>query len=334
LKPLHAVAWIVPPAFAWLCVDMFMDAGRLGPRELATIALRLTLWLLPLPLLQRIPARSAATTVAGCALSALLADFLFVSAMTRLGPPRYMYLRPGLTPIECLRLALRFIEPALLITIAATIAARWSAARELEREQAVRASALKARLADARLQLLRSQLHPHFLFNSLNSIAALIRTDREGAAGMLGRLQRFYSVVGAASDRLHVTLDEELSLVREYLAIEQIRFGPRLAVSIDAEGLDAAVPPLLLQPLVENAVKHGVSRMPGNGFVHIEAKRAGRSLHIVIENRADESHEAAGGVGLANTRAQLEAMYGTAASLTLLNDAERFRVTLTIPEVA
>jgi LytS/YehU family sensor histidine kinase len=85
---------------------------------------------------------------------------------------------------------------------------------------------------------------------------------------------------------------------------------------------------------VENAVKHGVSRMPGNGFVHIEAKRAGRSLRIVIENRVDESHDAAPGVGLANTRAQLEAMYGPAASLTLMNDARRFRVTLTIPELA
>lgn len=337
----RAVAWFAPIALAYLGFDIVMDAGKLGARELLAAVLRAALWFLPLPLvlaaLERLTARirveviDAAAMVVLAALSALSSDVLFILVISCIGPPQYMWIPRSASAIEAIRLALRFVEPPLLVVLATLFTARWTAARAAERDEAARAARLEARLHEARLQLLRSQLHPHFLFNSLNSVAALIRSDRAEAARMLEHLRRFYSA--AAGVREVVPLAEELSLAGEYLGIEQIRFASRLHVVIDA-GDDvraAAVPALLLQPLAENAVRHGVSRLPGPGFVRIEARRAGNRLRLTIENRAESGGPAGTGIGLANTRARLEQMYGGAAALETSSENQRFRVTIALP---
>jgi len=182
---------------------------------------------------------------------------------------------------------------------------------------------LEARLAQARLQLLNMQLQPHFLFNTLNTIAELVHDDAETADRMitdLSELLRRTMAIGTSSD---VSLATELDLLALYLSLQSARFGDRLKVSmvIDDAARDARVPMLLLQPIVENAVRHGLARHVNAGAIKIVASRAASDLILEVTDDGpgvidDGIHE---GIGLANTRARLEALYPRAASLTLSN---------------
>ena len=343
-SPILAAAWFYAAAFGYSLLDIRMDAGELGPLEVFAVFFRATLWfaLLPLALraLDQLPPRlrfgvaDAAASVLAATLLTVISDSVFIAVMSRIGPPQYMYMPRSATFIQIMRCTLRFAEPEQFFVLAALAAARWTSARMTERDEAARAAGLQTRLAEARLQLLRSQLHPHFLFNSLNSVAALIRNDRAEATRMLVCLRRFYSLATSAHDRDRVTLGEELSLAIEYLEIEQIRFGPRLAVAIDVASdlRGAEVPTLMLQPLVENAVKHGITRIPGSGYVTINARRESEELLISVENSSDAvGAEPAAGVGLANTRARLAETYGSAARLITAAGSGRFRVTIALP---
>jgi two-component system sensor histidine kinase AlgZ len=212
---------------------------------------------------------------------------------------------------------------------------------ESERVRRLETQELETRLMarDAELRMLRTQVDPHFLFNSLNSISALTTLDPAGARAMTLRLAEFFRhSLGLQADR-KVTLDTELELVRHFLAIEQVRFGERLRVAIeaDADALSCLLPPLLLQPLAENAVKHGIGRMLEPGLVRIEAARAGSLLRIRIENDvdADEADEkgAPGGAGIGadNVRRRLAAAYGHEAGARWTREEGRFRVELVLP---
>ncbi|HEU4456893.1 MAG TPA: histidine kinase [Longimicrobium sp.] len=199
--------------------------------------------------------------------------------------------------------------------------ARRHRARELA------ASRLSARLADARLAALKAQLHPHFLFNTFHSVSALMQHDPAGARAMLRRLTALLEVTLERAGQQEVTLAEELRVVEMYAGIEGVRFSDRLSVHVDADpGLhDALVPHLLLQPLVENAVKHGIAARPGPGRISISARAAGSLLLLRVEDDGPGAalHPApdgngngnGNGIGLANTRARLEALHGAAASL-------------------
>ncbi len=203
-----------------------------------------------------------------------------------------------------------------------------------ESEQRTLAFQVSAR--DAELRAVRSQLNPHFLFNSLNSINALVGTDPEGARRMCERLGDFLRKTLQLGARDAVTLDDELALVDRYLAIEQVRFGPRLSVerAVSDEARACLLPPLLLQPLVENAIKHGVAERVEGGTVRLEAALANGSLRIALENPVDHDARARGGegLGLDIVRRRLEAL-GDARL-----DARRvdglYRVTLTLPVLA
>jgi hypothetical protein len=182
---------------------------------------------------------------------------------------------------------------------------------------------LAARLAEARLQALRMQLDPHFLFNGLNAITGLVRTGRgeEAVHGLveLGQLLRA-SLEGR--DEVEVTLEEEVAFVRRYLEIERLRFGERLHVELDVapEALCALVPALVLQPLVENALKHGLARGAGPGRVRVRAARVEAQLWLEVRDNGPGLGRAGvkgTGVGLANTRARLRQLYGEESSLTL-----------------
>jgi two-component system, LytTR family, sensor kinase len=184
-------------------------------------------------------------------------------------------------------------------------------------DRALTASQLEARLAEAQLQALQRQLHPHFLFNTLNAISALMHRDVEAADQMLARLSDLLRLALDQRGAQEVSLKDELEFLQKYLEIEQCRFGERLSVEfdIDAEVLDAQVPNLILQPLVENSIRHAVAVRVEPGRIRIGARRIGTRLELtVLDNgpglRPQASPTAGKGVGLANTRSRLEHLYG------------------------
>jgi len=194
----------------------------------------------------------------------------------------------------------------------------------------------------AQLAALRYQLNPHFLFNALNSISALIVTKRnKDAEEMTGKLSSFLRSSLNADPGELVPLDEELSLAEEYLAIESVRFGERLGIRVDCEdqACAALVPSFLVQPLVENAVKHGVARSSAPVEIAIDAHLVNGALRISVSNSlskddTDNLPDAQGaGVGLDNVRHRLQAVFGNRASLTAGAVGGRFVATISIPGV-
>ncbi len=188
------------------------------------------------------------------------------------------------------------------------------------KEQA--AAALEAQLARARLEALRLQLQPHFLFNTLNAISELVHRDPGRAERMIADLAALLRRALKGGHQEEVPLEEELHLLEAYCGIERIRFGSHLAIAqdIEPETLGARVPSLILQPLVENAIRHGVRRNPAGGRVVIRARRCVSGLELEVEDSGPgvpTGQPIIEGVGLANTRARLGALYGLPGVLEL-----------------
>jgi hypothetical protein len=208
---------------------------------------------------------------------------------------------------------------------------------EMARAAERRALESQVTAREAELRALRAQLNPHFLFNSLNSINALVGSQPESARRMCENLGDFLRKTLALGARDAVSLDDELALIDRYLDIERVRFGDRCTVTRDiaADTRACRVPPLLLQPLVENAIKHGIAARVEGGRVHLAARRSDGTLTLMVENDVDE--DAAGqpgeGVGLENVRRRLRALAGRDARLETARDGGQFRVTLTLPAV-
>jgi sensor histidine kinase YesM len=206
-----------------------------------------------------------------------------------------------------------------------------------ERRRAAERRTLELELLarQAELKLLRAQIDPHFLFNSLNSIAGLTHADPDGARAVCLRLGGFLRAGLKLGSRERVRLEEELALARDFLSVEQARFGPRLRVTerIEEPVLGCLVPPLILQPLLENAVRHGIAGLVEGGEVRLEARFAGANLCILVENPRDPEAAAdrGEGLGLANVRRRLEAIYRGEAGVSVRESADRWRVELTIP---
>lgn len=185
-----------------------------------------------------------------------------------------------------------------------------------------RAAALEAQLSAARLSALKAQLQPHFLFNTLNAIMVLVRQRQlELAEETLARFADLLRLVLDDGDASEVSLRRELDYVQRYLAIEQLRFADRLRIEQEVEPglLGMAVPSLALQPLVENAVRHGIARKADAGLVRVCARRQGAALRLEVQDDGPgPGGDASGsGIGLANTRARLRQLYGEAAGLSL-----------------
>ena len=209
------------------------------------------------------------------------------------------------------------------------------------REGELRASRLQTQLASAQLEALKMQLHPHFLFNTLHSISALVHRDPDAADRMIARLGDFLRLTLDNSGAQEVSLRKELEFLTCYLEIERVRFQDRLTTSlqVDPAALDAPVPNLILQPIVENALLHGVAQTRGPGRVEIYAKRENGSLRIRVRDngpglkairRPDGKFKE--GLGLSNTRARLEQLYGDSHRFEMANDPEGgLLVTLEIP---
>ena len=284
-----------------------------------TLALKTPMFLMYFVILAALPIAAStrkAAAVAGMALSSYAALLAFFYATGHL----QTVINP-VTASEAARVSsLDEGAKLLLLGVAgaiATYATNWqerlatsfSRATE-EREQ------LEARLARAQLQSLRLQLHPHFLFNTLNTINALIGTDRRAAERVISGLSELLRMSLSSASEQEVTLARELELLAHYIEIQQIRFQDRLKVrfQIDPDARSALVPNLVLQPLVENAIRHGIAPRAAPGHVTVSARRRGERLELsVVDDGVGEaaSHDHRDGVGLGNTRARLLSLYGS-----------------------
>ncbi|MGH7718602.1 MAG: sensor histidine kinase, partial [Gemmatimonadaceae bacterium] len=206
------------------------------------------------------------------------------------------------------------------------------------RERELRSAQLEAQLARAELQLLGMRLHPHLLFNAIHSISALMHRDVEAADRMMGALGDLLRAVLRSAEGQEVTLAEELRLLGKYVDVMQIRFGARLCVVYDVDPTvrDALVPCLVLQPVVENAILHGVARASAAGRVEVRAHRDDGTLRLTVRDDGPGMPDATArpreGVGLSSTRARLRQLYGAAHRFELANHpAGGAQVTISVP---
>jgi hypothetical protein len=210
-----------------------------------------------------------------------------------------------------------------------------SLAAEASREASLAVAEAHALARDAELHALRMQINPHFLFNSLHSIAALATTDGVRAREMCIKLSDFLRSSLGLGERDSIPLREELALARSYLEVEQVRFGARLEFSEDIQEScqSCAVPVLLLQPLVENAVKHGIAGLVEGGAIRLSVERLGATVRVAVENGFDPDAPPPNrlGMGLPQVRRRLELRYGGAASMEAGGRAGVYRVELRFP---
>jgi LytS/YehU family sensor histidine kinase len=187
---------------------------------------------------------------------------------------------------------------------------------------------------EAELTALRAQVDPHFLFNSLNSISGLIGADPAKARQMCQALAEFLRDCLALGATPRIALSREIALAEQYLRVEQVRFGKRLAIdtSVSADTADVPVPPLILQPLVENAVRHGIATCLDGGRIEIRSKRVGERAVVTIGNPRDVDGARAGlGLGIGIVRKRLGATFGDVAALVLEPSEAAYRATVTLP---
>jgi hypothetical protein len=203
------------------------------------------------------------------------------------------------------------------------------------RDREVRAAALERDAANARLEVLSLRLQPHFLFNALNTISSTVYDDPVAADDLIGRLGDLLRRALHTSERQEVALDEEMDTLRAYLSFVEARFGDRVRCTVDASASCGAmgIPPLLLQPLAENAVVHGVAAEFGSTDIRITVRCDGGMLEAVVENTVSQPvpDGSRAGTGLAATRDRLHLLYGVRASLDVSVDDQRFRVTVRLP---
>lgn len=226
-----------------------------------------------------------------------------------------------------------------LILYAAILALHYtleSSLRLAQRE--TEAARLNEQLTRAQLDALRRQLEPHFLFNVLNAIAGLVRENRnDSAVSMIAGLSELLRRVLATSDRQEVSLGEEMEFLETYLEIQKMRFAERLrlTVNVPAEFLSARVPSLILQPMVENAIEHGIGKRANGGEIRVGVARDNGRLTLSVYNEGppipDDWEELRTGVGIANVRARLRNLYGDGCTLNLRNCDRGVEVLLSVP---
>ncbi|HEX8906012.1 MAG TPA: histidine kinase [Longimicrobiaceae bacterium] len=315
-----------------------MLVGRLADWYTCAVFTPAYLWIARRFPLDRARWRTSATAI-------LAATVVFVVGKYAMFVPlrRLLFPREDLPSFRS-TLAGNFISEALIVwAVFGVVYAVEFYRRDRARE--VQASALRAELAEARLDALAAQLHPHFLFNTLHGVSALMHRDAEAADTMLAHLSELLRQAlagGAAGGRHEIALDEELAILGHYLAIMKVRFHDRLTVAVDVEpGAEhALVPRFVLQPLVENALRHGIARRPGAGRVEVRARRGdGDVLHLSVtddgaglQGDAGDGDRLREGVGLSNTRRRIGELYGPDARLEVRDrDGGGLTVALAIP---
>jgi hypothetical protein len=253
--------------------------------------------------------------VAGLAISAAtlaVAALLRVSASTLMQIPNEIGAEFAPGPALVSRVATGLLVYALI-----TVGYQAAAARRTAREREAVATRLRADLAEARLAIVEGQLHPHFLFNALNSIAALVREDAHQAETMLEQLSDLLRATLRTNPMREVLLDEALRLAEQYLAIEQVRFQDRLRASFEATAAarKGRIPQLILQPIVENAVRHGIAPLESGGTVRVVATVENETLRIIVDDDGigfgkSPANRAGTGLGIRSVRSLLSHLYG------------------------
>jgi signal transduction histidine kinase len=227
----------------------------------------------------------------------------------------------------------------MLVTYAAVVGLSYALNYYRESQaRALQAAQLETSLVEARLKALEAQLHPHFLFNTLHAISSLVHSDPEAADRMISRLSDLLRLTFDGSGAAGVPLEEEIQFLRKYLEIEQIRFRDRLTIrfDVDPELLDVEVPRLILQPLVENAIKHGVGPKAGGGVVEVSARRGREGVWLEVKDDGvgltqQARTRLASGVGLGITKDRLAFLYGSAQRLEIAESAHGLAVRILIP---
>jgi two-component system sensor histidine kinase AlgZ len=332
---------------AWLPVAAVLTAllarpGAMPAGPAAALAVPLTLLYAFLGLAAWYPARGmplergrAAAIAATHGAGALLTSAVWVAAGA--GLARLLAAASGWNDLPALyarELLALFAAGVLLYLLCVALQylfLSFEAVREAERREAE----LTTLAREAELAALKARVQPHFLFNSLNAIAALVSRDPPQAREMCVALSDFLRSSLAVGERSNVTLAEEMDLARRYLDVERVRFGDRLRVDedLDPDAEDCRVPPLLLQPLVENAVVHGISTLMAGGVIRLETARSARRLRILVENPYDPQSPARprGGMGEKLVRDRLAAVYGREALFASRSVDGRHLAVLSIP---
>jgi two-component system LytT family sensor kinase len=321
LPPIAAglILWLV--SLVRVGVSAAFEGGPALSAMLATVP-PLLYWLSLLPLVlwlsARLPLRrgSMVRSIAAHVIAAVLAAGLYAELMVRIFTEWWTLPDPEIGPVAYRTIRFQFGLLAYSFIIS------WGYVHEYFtrlRARDVALARLETELAQAQLRALKSQLHPHFLFNTLHAITVLIRRDADAAIGMVMRLSDLLRMTLVDADRPEVPLERELRFLHLYLEIERTRFRDRLEVVWDvAPGLEgAAVPPLLLQPLVENALKHGIKKRASGGRVLISGAAHNGTLTLTVTDNGPGLRDGAegrngNGIGLASTRARLQQLYGPA----------------------
>jgi two-component system sensor histidine kinase AlgZ len=242
---------------------------------------------------------------------------------------------PGLSDRYMLAFAPTFVIGTLLFLLAASghyLLIAFDEAREGQK----RALEMQVLAREAELKALRAQIDPHFLFNSLNSISALTVADPQGARRMCLLLADFLRSSLVLGAKQQIPVSEELRLVESFLNIEKVRYGQRLSVirNIDSSCNSCLVPPLLIQPLVENAIRHGIALLVEGGTIRMDVQRHGQDLEIVLENPVDTgggSSKSGAGMGLENVKSRLAKLFANKASVDVVREDHRFQIRLRLP---
>jgi two-component sensor histidine kinase len=335
---LYLLAW---SPLALLLSYLMVMMGGLAWLEAATLSLPLALFyaltcLAPWYMCLVLPLDSGQTfTIIGKHLAAAIVAGLIWIALAKglaLAFGRYFFARlnerfsPQLPLLFGIGVLLYLLSVALHYVLFSMESSKEAETREQEALTLARESELKA---------LKAQINPHFLFNSLNSISALATVDGQRARDMCIKLSDFLRTTLKLGEKQKITLADELALAKAYLEVEQVRFGARLHVEIDAQAdcYRCVVPSLVLQPLVENAVKHGIAGLVDGGSIRLEAHCSEGLLRLKISNEFDADSPAASrhGLGLRNVRDRLRALYENRARVDATATSDRFVVELEIP---
>lgn len=333
---LHLIAWTLAGAMLALLLRVIVqlewtEALVFGiPMGLVAAPVSLSAWYLcrAMPLDKTSGLRIGATTLGAAVVTASLwtgAGQLWWQLLSRTG-----FEMPESTVVPMtLLLGLGALGYLLAVTVHYVFQASETSAIAERR-------ALQLQIAhrDAELRALRAQIDPHFLFNSLNSVVGLMSSDVTQARAMCLKLAEFLRDSLTLGREARITLAREVALAEQYLGVERVRFGARLGVSAEVQpaAADVPVPPLILQPLVENAVRHGIATLLEGGHVSINASRAGERLFVVVSNPFDaDSRRSGTGFGVDIVRRRLAAAFGETAALTAEAADGRYRVSVTMP---
>jgi len=289
---------------------------------------------LAVPMRDQTTLRLLATLSIASALSS--AVWFAAGAVWALAIEPWVDLLPGLSERYNAQFTPIFLNGVTLFLLAAAVhylLVTLDASRGVEK----RALELQVLAREAELKALRAQIDPHFLFNSLNSISALTVSDPQGARSMCLLLADFLRTSLVLGAKQQIPVSEELRLVEGFLSIEKIRYGNRLSVerSVGPECDGCLVPPLLIQPLVENAIRHGIAPLIEGGTVRLDIQRAGPAIEILLENPIDpqgtQRVQTGAGLGLENVKSRLARLFPGQANVNVSRDEDRFQVRLRFP---